>query len=102
MTQLAQRLGLDLTNALAGDTESLAHLLQRQLASVDEAEAELQHATFARGQGVEDVLDLERSMVNDAASDRRRRFLVLDEVAELGILLLADRGSTAKAAPWRS
>src|ERR1039457_5055 len=57
VTQLAQRLGLNLANAFTSHTESLAHLLQRPLVTVDEPEAELQHASFARRQRVEDVLE---------------------------------------------
>ncbi|MDB6117796.1 MAG: hypothetical protein JWO08_1577 [Verrucomicrobiaceae bacterium] len=39
MTQLAQRLCLDLPDAFAGDLELLAHLLQRAACAVGEAEA---------------------------------------------------------------
>jgi hypothetical protein len=40
VTQLAQRLGLDLTNAFASHTASPAHLLQRSLLTIDQKEAE--------------------------------------------------------------
>src|SRR5689334_19162230 len=43
VAQLAQRFRLDLANALAGDAELAAHLLERAAAAVLQAEAELQH-----------------------------------------------------------
>src|SRR5213076_1983815 len=43
VAELAQGLGLDLSDALAGDREVLSDLLQRVLAAVGEAEAEPQH-----------------------------------------------------------
>src|SRR5437879_13405346 len=58
VAQLAQRLGLDLADALAGDPEPLAHLFQRALAAVDQPEAQLQHAPLARRERVEDVVAL--------------------------------------------
>jgi len=39
MAQLAKRLGLDLTNTLAGDVKLLAHLLQRAGATVVQTKA---------------------------------------------------------------
>src|SRR5207237_399505 len=58
VAQLAQRLRLDLADALAGDAELAAHLLQRALAPVVQPEAELQHAPLAARQRVQHVLDL--------------------------------------------
>src|SRR2546428_9779411 len=52
--ELAQRLGLDLSDALAGDREVLPDLLQRVLATVGEAEAEPQHLLLARGERSEE------------------------------------------------
>src|SRR5438309_3018119 len=90
VAELAQRLGLDLADALAGDPEPLAHLFQRALVTVDQPESQLQHPPLAWRERVEDVLHLgvehgERSRVG-----RRDRLAVLDEVAEVRILLLAD------------
>src|SRR5262245_33449887 len=51
--QLAQRLGLDLSDALARDREILADLLQRVLASVVEPEAHLDDFLFARSERLE-------------------------------------------------
>ena len=47
MAHLAQRLGLDLADALARDLELLADLFKRAAVAVGEAEAELEHAAFA-------------------------------------------------------
>src|SRR2546425_5733731 len=51
--ELAQRLGLDLPDPLAGDREVLPDFLQRVLATVGEAEPEPQHLLLARREGVE-------------------------------------------------
>src|SRR5262247_2457203 len=56
MAQLAERLGLDLPDALARDGEILADLLERVLAPVREAEAEAQDLFLARRQRVQDLV----------------------------------------------
>ena len=43
VAQLLERLGLYLADALAGDSEVSAHLLQRPAAAVFQAEPKLQH-----------------------------------------------------------
>ena len=53
MTQLAQRLGFDLTDALARDVELLADLFQGVVGIHLDAEAHAQYLGFARRQGVE-------------------------------------------------
>src|SRR5450759_3732222 len=58
VAQLAQRLGLDLADALAGDVELLAHFLESAGPTVFEAEAKLQDATLSTGQRVQHRLDL--------------------------------------------
>src|SRR5688572_28275629 len=52
--QLAERLGLDLADALAGDRELLADLFQRVVGVHADAEAHPQHALLARRQRRED------------------------------------------------
>jgi hypothetical protein len=49
MLQLAQHLGFDLPDTLAGDAELLADFLQRVIGVHADAEAHAQHALFARG-----------------------------------------------------
>src|SRR5215468_6237338 len=56
--ELAQGLGLDLADALAGDREALAHLLERVLGAVAEPEAHLDDLLLAGGQGLEQGLCL--------------------------------------------
>ena len=81
MTELAERLGLDLTDPLAGDVELLADLLEGSGAAVLEAESELQNASLTTGQRIEDRLDLllEELMeaVLDSLTGRERRVLQL-------------------------
>ena len=55
MAQLAQGLGFDLADALAGDLEGLADFLEGVLGAVLEAEAHLDDALFARRQGAENL-----------------------------------------------
>src|SRR5580765_8098467 len=81
MAELAQRLGLDLPDALASDREVLADLLQRVLAAVREAEAQAQHLLFSRREGVQDAVRLLPQAQPDHALHRRADLLVLDEVA---------------------
>ena len=53
MPQLAQRLRLDLPDALARHLEALSDLFQRVLGAILQAEAHLDHALLARGQGAQ-------------------------------------------------
>ena len=55
MAQLAQRLGLDLADALAGDVELLADFFQRVVGVHVDAEAHAQHLGLARRQAGEHV-----------------------------------------------
>src|SRR6188474_140302 len=91
MTQLAQRLGLDLAYAFAGDREVLAHLFERMLAAVADAEAHLDDLLFARRQRLQHRLGLFLQIEVDDRFRRRHRGAILDEVAEMRIFLFADR-----------
>src|SRR6266404_3312999 len=86
VAQLAQRLGLDLADALARDAETLAHLFQRPLVAVDQPETQLQHAPLARRERVEDVFDLRVEHGERGRVRRRDSLTVLDEVAEVRVL----------------
>src|SRR2546425_680403 len=92
VAQLAQRLGLDLADALARDAETLAHLFQRPLVAVDQPETQLQHAPLAWRERVEDVFDLRVEHGERGRVRRRDCLTVLDEVAEVRVFLLSDRG----------
>src|SRR3990170_4840799 len=89
--QLAQRLRLDLADPLAGDVELLADLLERPGTPVLQPEAELEHAPLAPGEGVEHRLHLFLEQLVRRRFGRGEGTTILDEVTEVGILLLADR-----------
>src|SRR5215471_16420650 len=89
--ELAQRLGLDLADALARHRELLADLFQRVVGIHADAEAHAQHALLARRQGRQDAGGGFAQIGLNRGVDRQDRVLVLDEIAEVGILLVADR-----------
>src|SRR5262245_58831649 len=91
MAQLAERLRLDLADALAGDGEVLSHLLEGVLAAVGQPEAEAEDLFLPRRQRVQHLVGLLAQGEADHALDGRAHLLVLDEVAEVAVLLLADR-----------
>src|SRR5262249_9042067 len=83
VAELAQRLGLDLSNALPRDPEALADLLQRPLVPIDEPEAELEDPALTRCERVEYVFHLVVEHRQGGGVRWRDRLLVLDEVAEM-------------------
>src|SRR5471032_631529 len=90
MPQLAQRLGLDLPDALAGDFEVLADLFQRVVGLLADAEAHAQDLLFARRQRRQHFAGLLGQVHVDDRIGRRGDGLVLDEVAQVAVLFLAD------------
>src|SRR5262245_66069153 len=88
--QLLQGVVLDLADALTGDAEGAADLLQRAGVLALQPEAQLDHLALALGQRVERALDVLAAQVQGGLVERGRGLLVLDEVAELGLLLLTD------------
>src|SRR3989475_520219 len=90
MTQLAQRLGLDLPDALPRDREVLPDLFQRVVGVLADPEALAQHALLARREGLQRVVDLALQIVADGCVQRRDGLLVLDEVPQMAVFLLAD------------
>src|SRR5438034_1366667 len=91
MAQLAERLGLDLANPLAGHVELAADLLEGSSPAVLQPEPELEDAPLAAGQGVQDGLNLLLEKLMRRCLRRCQRAPVLDEVAEVRILFFADR-----------
>src|SRR5260370_1280691 len=89
--ELAERLGLDLTDALAGHRELLADLLERVVRIHADAETHAQHALFARGERGENPRRRLAQIGLDRRVERQHGILVLDEIAEVRILLGADR-----------
>src|SRR5712692_8309470 len=91
MAELAQGLDLDLADALVCHAKSLANHLQGALVTVDEAKTELDHAPLAWDKGIEGGLDRKLEHGDRGGVRGGRGLLVLDEIAELGILFMADR-----------
>src|SRR5204862_2196332 len=89
--QLLERLVLDLADALAGDVEGAPHLVERAGVLAAQSVAQLEYAPLAVGEILQRLAqrllgqDLRRPLVG------RLRALVGDELAELGLLLIADR-----------
>src|SRR5258705_4907892 len=86
MAQLAERLGLDLTDALARHRESLAHFLEDVLALLADAEAEAEDLLLLGRQRSQGALDLMREVLADQGVVRRLGRLVLEEIAQVGVL----------------
>src|SRR5258708_15723190 len=91
MTQLAQRLRLDLPDALAGDVELAPDLLEGPGAAVLQTESQLENATLAAGEALEDALDLLLEELVRGGVRRREGLVVGDEGPEVRILFLTDR-----------
>src|ERR1700694_1254947 len=58
LAELVQCPGLDLPDALAGHTQTLADLLERPFLVVEEPEAQLEYASFVWGEGFDCLLDI--------------------------------------------
>src|SRR5262245_17569440 len=90
MLQLSQRLGLDLPDTLARHRELLADFLQRVVGVHADAEAHAQHALLARRERGEHPRRGLAQVRLDRRVNRQDRVLVLDEIAEMRVLLIAD------------
>src|SRR3569832_2089684 len=93
--QLPQRLGLDLTDALAGYAELLADLFEGVVGVHADAEAHAQHTFLARRQRRQHAGGGLAQVRLDGRVDRQDRVLVLDEVAQVAVFLVADGGFEA-------
>src|SRR4051812_30275336 len=91
MAQLAERLRLDLANALARHVERAAHFLERVLGAVADAEAHLEHLLLARRERAQHLAGLLLQVRDDHVIDRRDDAAILDEIAEMRIFLFSDR-----------
>src|SRR5215470_4142203 len=97
--ELAQRLGLDLADALARHRELLADLFQRVVFVHADAEAHTDYTLLARRErGKRARRSLAQVRLNRGVY-RRDRVLVLDEIAEMGILLVPDRSLHGERLP---
>src|SRR6478735_5266748 len=91
MLELLQRVVLDLADALARDAERPADLLERLRRAAVQAEAERDDLALAERQRVQRLLDVLPAEAQLRRVERALGRLVLDEVAEARVLLLADR-----------
>src|SRR3712207_531000 len=89
--QLLQRLVLDLADPLARDVERAADLVERPRVLAAEAVAQLEHAPLAVGEVLERLAQRLLGEYLRGAVVRGLGPLVGDELAELGLLLVADR-----------
>src|SRR4029453_9401409 len=85
VTQLPERLRLDLPDPLARHVEGPADLLERVLGAVAHAEAHLQHLLLARRERLQDPPRLVLQVRNENRVDRREDLPVLDEIAQMRI-----------------
>src|SRR6202000_2788781 len=90
--QLAQGLRLDLTDAFARDRELLADFFQRVVGVHADAKAHAQHALFARGERGQHARRGFAQVRLDRGINGEDRVFVLDEIAEVRILFVTDRG----------
>src|SRR5581483_11758343 len=91
MAQLAQRLGFDLPDTLPGHVELLTNLLESMVGVHADTEAHAQHFGLALRQRAE---YFHRGILEARSGSRIRRrdgVHVLDEIAEMRILVVADR-----------
>jgi len=90
VAELAQRLGLDLTDALASNGKDLADFFESVLAAAIETETHLDDAFFARSKRAEHVSHLLFQVEADGGVRRRGHTFIFDEIAEMGFLVLAN------------
>ena len=99
MTELRECLRLDLPDPLSGEMELAAHLLQRPVVAVQQPEPELDDLFLPLRKRVEDRLELLVEEDGRRGVDGHHRVGVLDEVPEVGVLLLADGGLQRERIP---
>src|SRR5438034_822502 len=91
MTQLPERLGFDLSYALARHVEGGADLFQRPRASVvGQTEPKPDHLRLALAQGLQHLVHLVLEHRERGRLGRRDHAGVLDEISEVRIVVLAD------------
>src|SRR5438045_6114474 len=89
--ELLQALGLDLPDPLAGDVEGTADLVQGPRVLAAEPVAELEHAALAVGEVLEGLLQRLLGEQLGGTLEGGLGALIGDELAELRLLLVADR-----------
>ena len=79
-------------SAIARDRELLADFLERVVGFLPDPETHPEDLLFARRERGQDLAGLFAQVAVDRGFDRRGGELVLDEVAQRALLLVADRG----------
>src|SRR3990172_4696872 len=92
MAKFSEGLCLYLTDALARHVEFLPHLFQGVVGMLPDAEPPAQHFFLAVRQGVQHPADLLMQVLSYGRIEGGLDLLVLDKVAEVAVLFLADRG----------
>ena len=87
MTKLRQRLGLDLANALARHAKLATNLLECARVPINKTKAKLDNLTLAIGKRIKHLTELLLKHGERRSIGRNDGMGVLDEVAELRILL---------------
>src|SRR5437660_520662 len=91
LAELAHHFALDLADPLAGETETLADLVQRARLAVFQAVAQPDHGLLALVQRGQHPAQVVLQQAGDDRALRIGRLAVLDEVTERSVLLRADR-----------
>ena len=91
MAQTAQRLGLNLPHPLPGDVEFLTDLLQRMGLAVLKAKAQPQDLLLPGRQAGHGLFQLLPQQIGRRRLQGLRRLIVLNEVPQVAVILLADR-----------
>src|SRR5438876_8963344 len=89
-SELLQALVLDLPDSLAGDVERPPHLVERAGMLAVEPVAQLEHAPLAMRERPEDLPERLLAHRDLRSLVGQRHLLVLQEVPELGLFLIAD------------
>src|ERR1700693_371475 len=90
--ELPQGLRFDLADSFARHVEGAPDFLEGVLRAVADTEAHLQDLLFPRGQGLQHAPRLVLEVRDQDRLDRREDPPVLDEVTQMRILFLSDRG----------
>ena len=91
VAHFAERLGLDLPDAFPGDAELLPNFLERARATVAQTKTQFQHLPLALGQTAQHVAEFVLEQAETGDVEGIVGGLVLDEIAEVGVIGVADR-----------
>ena len=92
MSQLTERLCLDLSDTLSCDLELLSNLLEGSGSAVLKTKAKLYNLLFSGGQGVQDIAKLLSQKRIGSTIGGCGRIVILNEIAKVAVLFLTDGG----------